>query len=324
MQNGRREDIPSGPFEAAANGRMIDETHDPSLRSWVESANLPGAAFPIQNLPFGVFRPRSSSRRPRIGVAIGDQIVDFSCGRDAGLLQQLSLEIQEALCAEVLNPLMELGPAAALEIRALLSRLLRADTGTARPDILVPIAEADLLLPAHIGDYTDFYASIFHATNVGRIFRPNAPLFPNYKYVPIGYGGRSSSIVVSGTEVRRPFGQAKPPDANAPRFGPSNRLDYEIELGAFVGTGNRQGNSVKIEEAESHIFGLCLLNDWSARDIQAWEAQPLGPFLAKSFATTISPWVVTICALEPYRAPAFSRVKEDPQPLSYLFSERDQ
>jgi fumarylacetoacetase len=246
-----------------------------------------------------------------------------ACGI-AGLLQELPLELREAVSAEVLNPLMSFGPAAALHLRMHLSRMLRADSGAAHPELLLPMAQAELLLPATIGDYTDFYSSLFHASNVGRLFRPNAPLFPNYKYLPIGYGGRGSSIVVSGTPVKRPWGQAKPPDADAPQYGPSSRLDYELELGAFVGRGNDQGRHVDLEDAESHIFGLCLLNDWSARDIQAWEAQPLGPFLAKNFASTISPWVVTMQALEPFRAPAFLRSPEDPQPLPYLSSQQNQ
>ena len=187
----------------------------------------------------------------------------------------------------------------------------------------VPMAEADLLLPAQIGDYTDFYASIYHATNVGKLFRPDSPLMPNYKYLPIGYHGRSSSIVVSGTEVRRPRGQFLPPDSKIPGFGPSDMLDYEAEVGFFVGAGNEMGKPVPIEEAEEHIFGICLVNDWSARDIQSWEYQPLGPFLGKNFGTTVSPWVVTWEALEPYRVPAFFRPPNDPQPLPHLSSDHD-
>jgi fumarylacetoacetase len=303
---------------------MTDETHDPKLRSWVDSANLPETDFPIQNLPFGVFRRRHSGEVPRIGVAIGDQILDLAGCRNAGLLQELPLELREAVSAGVLNPLMSLGQASARQLRMHLSRMLRVGSVAARPEVLLPMAQAELLLPANIGGYTDFYASLFHASNVGRLFRPTAPLFPNYKYVPIGYGGRSSSIVVSGTPVQRPWGQVKPPDAEFPKYQPSSRLDYELEIGAFVGMGNDQGTPVELENAESHIFGLCLLNDWSARDIQAWEAQPLGPFLAKNFASTISPWVVTMQALEPFRAPPFERPAGDPQPLPYLSSQQNQ
>ena len=299
---------------------MIDDTHDPHLRSWVDSANAEGTDFPIQNLPFGVFRRLDHEEQPRIGVAIGDQILDLSRCHEARLLDGLSRELQEAVTAPTLNSLMSLGRSAMAQLRPRLTKILGADGWGADPKLLVPIDQAELQLPVAIGDYTDFYASIYHATNVGRLFRPDNPLLPNYKHLPIAYHGRSSSIVVSGSDIIRPSGQAKPLDAQQPVFGPSNRLDYELEIGAFVGTGNTLGQPVALDEAEAHIFGLCLLNDWSARDIQAWEYQPLGPFLAKNFATTISPWVVTFEALAPFRSPAFARPPQDPPPLPYLTS----
>ncbi len=305
--------------------RPIDATHDPNLRSWVESANQKDTDFPIQNLPFGVFRRRGSAEPSRIGVAIGNQILDLGLCAEAGLLQELPKELQETCSAPNLNPLMAMGSGASSALRRRLSELLRYD-GQKPPletEILIPMAEAELLLPASIGDYTDFYASIFHATNVGKLFRPDNPLLPNYKYVPIAYHGRASSIVPSGTSIKRPSGQRKAPEAPAPSFGPSQLLDYELEVGFFVGAPNELGQPIPIDNAEEHIFGLCLINDWSARDIQAWEYQPLGPFLSKSFATTISPWVVTLEALAPFRCPAFQRAEGDPLPLPYLSSSLD-
>jgi fumarylacetoacetase len=303
--------------------RPIDATHDPTLHSWVESANEKGTDFPIQNLPFGVFRPRGSTEPSRIGVAIGNQILDLALCCEAGLLEELPAQLQQACTAPNLNPLMAMGSEASSELRHCLSKLLRYDSQTPPPnrEILIPMSEAQLLLPATIGDYTDFYASIFHATNVGKLFRPDNPLLPNYKYVPIAYHGRASSIVPSGTAIKRPQGQRKKPEESAPSFGASGLLDYELEVGFFVGVGNELGQPIAIANAEKHIFGLCLVNDWSARDIQAWEYQPLGPFLSKSFATTISPWVVTLEALAPFRCPAFEPVQGDPLPLSYLSSE---
>jgi fumarylacetoacetase len=305
--------------------RPIDATHDPNLRSWVESANQKDTDFPIQNLPFGVFRRRDSVEPPRIGVAIGDRILDLSLCYETGHLEKLPRKLQEACAATNLNQLMAMGSEASLALRRCLSELLRYDEQKSLPEreILVSMSEAELLLPAEIGDYTDFYASIFHATNVGKLFRPDNPLLPNYKYVPIAYHGRASSIVPSGTSINRPKGQRKRPDEATPSFGPSRLLDYEMEVGFFVGAGNQLGQSILIDDAEEHIFGLCLVNDWSARDIQAWEYQPLGPFLAKNFATTISPWVVTLEALVPFRCPAFSRPQGDPPPLPYLFSRQD-
>ena len=301
---------------------LLDRTHDPHLRSWVESANRPDCDFPIQNLPFGIFRRRGTAESARIGVAIGNSILDVAACQSVGLLQGLPEPLQAACTAAILNPLMALGNGAGSALRHRLSQLLQLDGRTSPPEanILVPIAEADLLLSAHIGDYTDFYASIFHATNVGKLFRPDNPLLPNYKHIPIAYHGRASSIVPSGTPIARPRGQQKPADQANPTFAPSRLLDYEIEVGCLIGAGNELGEAIAIEEAEHHIFGLCLVNDWSARDIQAWEYRPLGPFLAKSFATTISPWVVTLDALAPFRCPAYSRPEADPQPLPYLCS----
>lgn len=302
--------------------RLIDATHDPSLRSWVESANQKDTDFPIQNLPFGVFR-RGGTETSQIGVAIGDQILDLTKCCALGLLQKLPQKLQDACAAPNLSPLMAMGSEATSALRCCLSDLLRAD-GQKPPEreILIPISEAELLLPATIGDYTDFYASIFHATNVGKLFRPDNPLLPNYKYVPIAYHGRASSIVPSGTSLKRPNGQRKSPE-EIPSFEPSQLLDYELEVGFFVGVGNQMGQPILIDNAEEHIFGLCLVNDWSARDIQAWEYQPLGPFLSKSFATTISPWVVTLEALTPFRCPAFQRAQADPLALPYLSSALD-
>lgn len=269
---------------------MIDETHDPRLKSWVESANRLGCDFPIQNLPLGVFCAQGS-QAPRLGIAIGDLILD----------------VRPWLDGESLNSYMNLPATQRRDLRRTISKALARGSPTRD---LIPQSECKMRLPAHIGDYTDFYASIHHATNVGRMFRPDNPLLPNYKHVPIAYHGRSSSIVVSGTPVRRPLGQL-----GEGRFGASQELDYELELGAFLGPGNPLGTPIPIAQAEQHIAGVCLLNDWSARDIQRWEYQPLGPFLAKNFATSVSPWLVTLEALEPFRTPAAAR---DVPVLRYL------
>jgi fumarylacetoacetase len=300
----------------------VNQTHDPKLTSWVTSANHSHSDFPIQNLPYGVF---TAGDETAIGVAIGDRILNLRRCAASGLLDGLPQASLEACSSKVLNPLMALGPDHWSPLRQRLSALLRADSPEQAKlePLLSPMSEAALSVPAHIGDYTDFYASVHHATNVGRLFRPDNPLLPNYKYVPIGYHGRASSIIVSGSDVRRPCGQAKPPDAKSPAFGPSRSLDYELEVAFFAGPGNALGEPVPITRAEAHIFGLCLLNDWSARDIQAWEYQPLGPFLAKSFTTTVSPWVVTMEALAPFRVPAFRRPEGDPPPLPYLTSPHD-
>jgi fumarylacetoacetase len=291
-----------------------------NLRSWVKSANDSQTDFPIQNLPFGVFE-HPARKGARLGIAIGDRILDVRSCRDAGLLDSLPEELAETCAAGSLNALMALGPAKWSALRDRVAILLSADEYRASVEPhLVPMPDAQMLVPAVIGDYSDFYASVYHATNVGALFRPDNPLLPNYKFVPIGYHGRASSLVVSGTPVRRPCGQTKATTADRPSYGASAALDYELEVGFFVGPGNALGEPIGIEKAESHIFGICLLNDWSARDIQSWEYQPLGPFLAKSFSTTISPWVVTMEALAPFRVPAFQRPHGDPEPLAYLHS----
>jgi fumarylacetoacetase len=297
---------------------------DPSLRSWVASANEPGTDFPIQNLPYGVFRDYHADC-VCTGVAIGDAVLDLHGIADEGMLACLPGEITKACRQETLNDLMGLGPARAKALRQQLSQLLRADADPAVQERiarhLYPQNEVIMLLPATIGDYTDFYASIDHATRVGRLFRPDQPLLPNYKYVPIGYHGRASSIIVSGAAVYRPSGQIL--RDQKPEFAPTQMLDYELELGVFTCTGNERGRPVAFAEAPDHIFGCCLVNDWSARDIQSWEYQPLGPFLAKSFASTLSPWVVTLEALAPFRVPARARSAEDPSPLPYLGNDAD-
>ncbi len=290
-----------------------------ALTSWLASANDPGCDFPIQNLPYGVFDTGDGAR---ISVAIGDQILDLRACAASGLLDELSADVVAACAADLLNPLMTLGPTAQSALRHHLIALLEAgqadrETQERVTSALVPMRDARMCLPAAIGDYTDFYASIHHATRVGAQFRPANPLLPNYKYVPIGYHGRASSIVVSGEPVRRASGQIKP-ESDEPTFGPTKSLDYELEVGVFIGQGNPLSQAIPIAEAEDHIFGLCLVNDWSARDIQSWEYQPLGPFLAKSFVTTISSWVVPLEALAPYRVPAFARSQGDPAPLPYL------
>lgn len=302
-----------------------DQTHDPAARSWVAAANVPEADFPIQNLPFGVFRRRGRAEPPRIGVAIGDAILDLAAVLDRGLLEPLDPELRAAVQAPTLNQLMALGRPPATRLRHRVFELL-ADPAVGRAhgeSVVVPGAEAEPLLPALVGDYTDFYASIHHATNVGRMLRPDNPLLPNYRYVPIGYHGRASSVVVSGTPVRRPMGQTKGDEAGSPEFGPSRALDYECEVGAWIGAGNPLGRRIPLADADQHLFGFGLLNDWSARDIQRWEYQPLGPFLAKSFATTVSPWIVTADALAPFRVPAEARPDGDPDPLPYLSDEGD-
>jgi len=304
-----------------------DRTLSPSLRSWLDSANDPRTDFPIQNLPFGVFA-RGGSPDTRIGVAIGDHVADLQAMSGAGLLDSVEPRTLLACKDNTLKSLMSVNRSSIRALREALSDALSSrgpvagDRATQRR-IVLPMREAKLVGPTVIENYTDFYASIEHATNLGSMFRPDSPLLPNYKWVPIGYHGRASSIVVSGSDIKRPLGQTRDGD-KPPVFGPTSRLDYELEVGAFVAAGNPQGSRISIDAAEDHIFGFCLVNDWSARDIQAWEYQPLGPFLGKSFATTISPWVVTVDALAPYRVPARSRAIDDPQPLPYLFSKGDQ
>jgi fumarylacetoacetase len=300
----------------------LNETHDPARRSFVESANAPDGDFPIQNLPFCVFRA-SPGASARVGVAIGDQILDVaaassSFGTAAG-------DAAKACAARNLNALMALGPEAWSALRLSLSRALSAERGDkSLAQHLSPMAKAELLLPVAIGDFTDFYASVFHATNAGRAFRPDNPLLPNYKYVPVAYHGRASSVRVSGTPVKRPQGQRKGPNEQKPSYGPSRNMDFELELGMYIGAPTALGETVPVGRAADRIFGFCLLNDWSARDIQAWEYQPLGPFLGKNFATTVSPWVVTQEALAPFRVAAFARPQGDPAPLPYLTDADDQ
>ena len=304
----------------------INETHDPHLRSWVDSANRPGTDFPIQNLPLGVFRRAFTPEPPRVGIAIGDAILDLRQCHRAGLLDG-EAELGEACADSTLNRLLALGQEAWSVLRRRVSELLREDRRRSFQKNVEPclalMTEAVLELPMAIGDYSDFYASIFHATNVGSMLRPDEPLFDNYKYIPIGYHGRASSVVPSGTPVRRPTGQSKPESAAEPFVGPSRRLDYELEVAFAIGPGNPLGTTIPIGEAESHLFGVRLLNDWSARDLQAWEYRPLGPFLAKSFATSISPWLITLDALEPFRVAAFLRPSGDPEPLPYLDSAKE-
>jgi len=300
-----------------------DATHDPARRSWVASANG-HPDFPIQNLPFGVFAPRGEA--PRGGAAIGDMVLDLAAARAAGLFAGEAARAAEAASGAALNALFALGAGPRRALRAQLSDLLAegaAERARVEP-CLRPAAACVMHLPARVGDYTDFYAGIHHATNVGRQFRPDNPLLPNYKYVPIGYHGRASSVVPSGTAIRRPNGQRKPASETEPSFGPSRNLDYELELGVWIGPGNALGEPIPIARTSEHVAGFCLLNDWSARDIQGWEYQPLGPFLAKNFATTISPWVVTPEALAPFRAPQAPRPEGDPAPMAYLLDEADQ
>ena len=315
----------------------INETHDPNLRSWVESANDPNTDFPIQNLPFCIIDNSKVIATPSIGVAIGDQILDLAAldapGTDGTGISLLDGIRDSPYPSWTDDPGLDWSVMPAdlsSPIRRRISELLRHDNPILRDHPSVsrafrPLSDAYLQLPVEtIGDYTDFYCSIYHATNVGSMFRPDNPLLPNYKYVPIGYHGRASSIVISGTDIKRPKGQNRSDAEKPPVFIPCKNLDYEMELGFFVGKGNDLGTSIPLSEAEEHIFGVCLVNDWSARDIQAWEYQPLGPFLAKNFATTISPYVVTMEALAPFRTSAFERDPDDPQPLDYLSDEQNQ
>ena len=283
-----------------------DHTHNPALQSWVESANAADAEFPIQNLPFGRFR-NAADAPWRIGIAIGDQVLDL---QRAGLITHADM-----------NGLMALAPPQRRALRSAISQGLArsSDRQAAWQAALLPMAGVQLGLPCHIGDYTDFYVGIHHATAVGKLFRPDNPLLPNYKWVPIGYHGRASTIQASGHAFARPSAQLKGPQDDAPRLAPTQRLDYELELGLFIGRPNAQGTPITIDEAEDHVFGVALFNDLSARDVQAWEYQPLGPFLSKNFASTVSPWIVTMEALAPFRKP-FVRPAGDPQPLPYLDS----
>jgi fumarylacetoacetase len=307
---------------------MIDHTHAPERRSWVASANG-HLDFPIQNLPLGVFAPPGGGAA-RGGIAIGDEILDLAAALELGLLDGLAAQAARAASGPTLNPLLALGREPRVALRQQVGALLdaggkeRARVEGLRARLVHGMADCRLELPAAIGDYTDFFAGINHATNAGKLFRPDNPLMPNYKYVPIGYHGRASSISVSGTPVRRPNGQRKPANETVPSFGPSRNLDYELELGVWIAPGNALGAPIPIAEAAQHVAGFCLLNDWSARDIQGWEYQPLGPFLGKSFTTTISPWVITPEALAPFRGAQASRPAGDPAPLPYLLDASDQ
>ncbi len=300
----------------------LDATHDPALASWVASANAPNTDFPIQNLPYGRFRRADTVEALRVGVAIGDQVLDLKLAAEMCPWGDGIGNLFGPLSEGDLAGFMELGRPAWKALRAALSAALAAgsDQGPFLENCLVPQAGVTMALPCQIGDYTDFYTSIHHASAVGKFFRPDNPLLPNYKWVPIGYHGRSSSIVLSGTPLHRPLGQLKPADpALPPVLGATRRLDIELELGALIAGRNELGTPVSIEKAEGRLFGLVILNDWSARDIQPWEYQPLGPFLSKNFGSTISPWVVTLEALAPFRVP-FTRPEGDPQPLPYLDS----
>jgi fumarylacetoacetase len=298
-----------------------NSTHDPNLKSWIESANQ-SPDFPIQNLPYCVFQ--QSNSRPAIGVGIGDQVLNLASCCELGLIED---RFMDALSKPRLNELMALSSSDRAKLREIVSGLLSESTTSEKNTIekaLVFQSDVNFVLPCHVGDYTDFYASIYHATNVGLMFRPNNPILPNYKHIPIGYHGRSSSVVVSGTNFHRPVGQLSPAEEGAgPTRGECKLMDYELEVGCLIAQGNELGDSIPITDAEDHLFGLTLLNDWSARDIQKWEYQPLGPFLGKSFATTISPWIVTLEALAPFRCAAFERSADDPQPLDYLVSEQN-
>jgi fumarylacetoacetase len=291
---------------------MINATHDQNIHSWLESANRPDTDFPLQNLPVCKF---IAGNDVRIGIAVGDHILDFEAFYNTALAEGFEkIDLELASSPRVREAVVSAFAAGAPD----------SQKNLIREYFLTPIATAKFVSPFEIRDYTDFYCSVFHATNVGAMFRPDNPLLPNYKYIPIGYHGRASSIVLSGTGIKRPKGQNRADSDNPPVFVPCRNLDYEMEVGFFVGKGNPLGEPVPIEQAREHIFGLCLVNDWSARDIQAWEYQPLGPFLAKNFATTISPFVVTKEALEPFRVPAFERGPDDPRPLEYLSGAEDQ
>lgn len=307
-----------------SNMSLLNETHNPALTSWLVTANQADTDFPIQNLPFAVFKRANIKEAFRGGVAIGDQVIDLTALSNAGIFDDLAQAGLEACSAPQLNDYMSMGKATWSALRLALSNALKEGSSVKQKLEACLIAQADVeyALPCNIGDYTDFYTSIHHATSVGLKFRPDNPLLPNYKWVPIGYHGRSSSIDVSGRDFKRPSGQTKAPTATEPSFGPCKRLDYELEVGIFIGKGNDLGDAISIDNAEDHVFGLCIFNDWSARDIQGWEYQPLGPFLSKNFASTISPWIVTTEALAPYRS-TWTRVETDPQPMPYLESENN-
>ncbi|HZL29306.1 MAG TPA: fumarylacetoacetase [Acidobacteriaceae bacterium] len=290
-------------------------------KSWIESAN----GFGLNHLPYGAFRASGSTH---LCVRIGDFILDLAACAADGLCDSLPSEVRKSLTQPTLNSLLALGPQTWQAIRRWLTSVLGEDASSSTKGsidrFLHPVGEVELALPIAIGNYTDFYASVDHARRVGEIFRPGNPLLPNYKHIPIGYHGRASSIVISGTEIRRPWGQSRPPkESAAPNFAPSAALDYEVELALIVGQGNALGEPIPITEVGGHLFGVALLNDWSARDVQSWEYQPLGPFLGKSFATSISPWITPLAALAPFRVPALARPAGDPSPLRYLHNDAD-
>ena len=300
----------------------LNETHSINLISWVESANRAGCDYGIQNLPFAQFRRMNSNENFRGGVAIGDKVIDLAALSLMGVLKGKAQTAAQACTQSSLNEFMAMGVEVWSALRLALSRALRngSELQDALTICLIPQSAVEYSLPCQIGDYTDFYTSIPHATRVGSLFRPDNPLLPNYKWVPIGYHGRASSIGVSGQTFHRPNGQTMVPGAEKPSVGPCKRLDHELEIGIFIGQGNHLGEPIAIENSEDHVFGICLFNDWSARDIQGWEYQPLGPFLAKNFASTISPWIVSLEALAPFRT-SFSHPIDDPQPLPYLTSD---
>lgn len=303
---------------------LLNETHNPALTSWLASANTDSADFPIQNLPFAIFKRAGSDENFRGGVAIGDQVVDLTAVSKMRVFDGIVADALVLCSKSTLNDFMAQPSSVWSALRAALSAALSAGSALESELRACLVAQSDVEydLPCRIGDYTDFYTSIHHATTVGSFFRPDNPLLPNYKWIPIGYHGRSSSIGVSGQEFRRPKGQTKAPDVDTPSFGPCKRLDYEMEMGIYIGGGNDMGDSIALDDSDEHIFGMCLFNDWSARDIQGWEYQPLGPFLAKNFASTVSPWIVTNEALAPFRM-AWTRDEKDPQPMEYLTSARN-
>ncbi|QNK71556.1 fumarylacetoacetase [Variovorax sp. PAMC26660] len=302
----------------------LNHTHDANARSWVESANVAGTDFPIQNLPYAMFRRIGSPKPFRGGVAIGDQVLDLAALAAGSHVDGLALDAARAAALPALNDFFALGAPAWQALRHALFALLQSDAPAATVQdlrkCLVSQAEVEYTVPARIGDYTDFYTSIDHALNITRLFNPEGDVTPNFRWIPTAYHGRVSTIGVSGQRFHRPMGQTMAPGAKAPTYHPCARLDYELELGVWIGEGNAAGEPIPLEHAEEHIFGICLLNDWSARDIQFWEMAPLGPFLAKNFATTISPWIVTMEALAPYRQ-AWMRPADEPQPLGYLESQ---
>lgn len=297
----------------------LNATHDPALRSWVASANDGHSDFPIQNLPHGVFRRRGTAEALRGGIAIGDQILDLRAALSIGVVAPGVRAAAEAASARELNDLMAMGRPAWTTLRAELSRLLRTDAPQAGElaNCLVPQADADYAVPARIGDYTDFFVSYDHMMNMGRLFQPDRAQLLQFMWLPMAYHGRASTVEISGTDFQRPWGQFRPPGAAKPCFAPSSGLDYELEIGAWIGPGNRRGEPIGIDEAEDHLFGVCLLNDWSMRDVQGWESTPLGPFLSKNFLTTISPWIVTWEALAPFRCPV-QREAQDPPVFAHL------